>query len=109
MGLDSLEEATEDEGESSWVKLNIPCLSDCANERRLRSLGVSISAVLLPPLLPLPLPPMVDAVAEDAIVAVVAVDQAVVVGVASGGAGGRSAVATVVVDGNEGKAGDDAM
>lgn len=35
MGLDSLEEATEDEGESSWVKLIIPCLSDWANERRL--------------------------------------------------------------------------
>lgn len=65
--------------------------------------------MLLPPLLPLQLPPLVDAVVEEVVVAEAAVDQAVVVGVASTGAGERSAVATVAVEGDEGKAGDDAM
>lgn len=94
IGLESLEEATEDEGESSWVKLSMPCLSDWANERRLWSLGVSIStAVLPPPLLSSSLLPLVEAVD---------------VGVASGSACGRATLTAVVVaEGDEGKAGDD--
>lgn len=55
------------------------------------------------------LPPLVNAVAEEVVLAAAAVDQAVVVGVASTGAGGRSAVATVASEGDKGKVGGDAM
>lgn len=59
----------------------------------------------------MPLPPLVEAVAEKVVVAEAAVDQAVVDGVAcgGGGTGARSAIASVVVEGDEGEAGDDVM
>lgn len=59
----------------------------------------------------MPLPPLVEAVAEKVVVAEAAVDQAVVDGVAcgGGGTGGRSAITSVAVEGDEGEAGDDAM
>jgi hypothetical protein len=109
IGLEGLEEATDGEGESSWVKLIIPCLRDWANERRLWSLGVSMSAVvLLPPLLPLPLMPLVDAMAEKVVAAAAVLDQAVDVGVVSGGAGGRAVLTAIVVaESDDGEAGDD--